>query len=256
MKHLLKLFVILATGIIFQGCSNDNLTPLYGQEIPGKIIIRAYSALQDSLQVISNGKALTTGGTDAFKGTLARDFEFVYYGNQSKNIDIVNKSTGAVLQSYTFAPKTETDTLSFYANDGIWINNVLSSPPGTLSGSGRTGYRFIFPTLNRYSNSGYTGTVDAIIKKVNGEVLGVAENIGTSSFSNFVEFAYTPPPILNIELVKHGTTQSYMGSQPVTLQIVMQNNRSRLIVLNEKANESGAFTGVEGTINLADYFNY
>ena len=98
--------------------------------------------------------------------------------------------------------------------------------------------------------------MDAIIKKVNGQLLGVAENISKDSFSTFVEFPYGSPPILNIELVKHGTTESYVSGQKVLVQIVMQNNKSRLIVLDEKANENGTFTGVDGTLNLVDLFDF
>ncbi|MFL9844859.1 hypothetical protein [Flavobacterium rhizosphaerae] len=256
MKNMFKLLFVFAFAIIlFTGC-NDDLTPVYEEQYPGKIVIRGYNALTDSLQVTANGELLEINNELAFTGTISKDYQFVFYNNQAETISILNKQTGEVLTSYTFTSGNISDTLSFYYNDGIFLNDVLSYKPGVLSATGRTGYRFIFPTLNRYSNSGYNGALDAIIKKVNGEVLGVAENITKESFSTFVEFAYAPPPIINIELVKHGTTEPYITGQPVVVQLVMQNNKSGLIVLNETANENGAFSGVDATINLVDYFNY
>ncbi|MGA9639357.1 MAG: hypothetical protein WBQ70_12755, partial [Flavobacterium sp.] len=121
---------------------------------------------------------------------------------------------------------------------------------------GKTGYKFIFPTMNRFSKSGYEGTLDAIIKSLNGVVLGKAENITKEAFSTYVEFNYAPPPIINVELVKHGTTESYRTGQSVIVQLSVQNNKTRLIVLDEKANTDGSFKNVEGTINLVDYFTY
>jgi len=110
--------------------------------------------------------------------------------------------------------------------------------------------------MNRYSNSGYNGAIDAIIKKPNGQVLGVAENITKDNFSNFVEFAFAPPPIFTVQLIKHGTNESYVTGQEIIVQMAMQNNKSRLIVLDEKTNENGIFSGVDGSVNLVDYFDF
>ena len=238
-------------------CSNDTLTPVYGgeQEI-GKVVISSYSALEDSLQIVADGKVLEIQDRDAFTGEIATDYDFVFYENKTEKIDIINKATGETLKSYNFTTEKPTDTISFFVSDGIWIEDMINNKPGVLSATGKTGYRFIFPTMNRYSNSGYNGPVDAIIKKINGQLLGVAENITKDNFSDYIEFAFAPPPILNIELVKHGTTEPYINGQQVIFQMVMQNNKSKLILLNEKANESGTFTGVEGNINMADYFDF
>lgn len=241
---------------LLSGCINEDLVPLYGEQQAGKVVIRSYNALEDSLQVRAGGKILEIGTRNAFTGKIVTDYEFVFYENKIEKIDILNKTTGETLKSYNFTASMPTDTLSFYTADGIWIDNVLNNKPGVLTATGRVGYRFIFPTLNRYSNSGYNGTVDALIKKINGQLLGVVENIPQDKFSAFIELAYAPSPILNIELVKHGTTESYVAGQQVVVQMVMQNNKSRLIVLNEKVNESGAFGGVSGTINLADHFDF
>lgn len=252
--NTILLFSLLAT--LFTGCANEDMTPIYGEQVAGKVVIRGYNALQDSIQVVANGEPLLIDEHDAFIGEITKDYEFVYYDNQSENIDIINKATGETLQSYSFTADTAIDTLSFYHKDGIWLDDVLSFEPGVLSGTGQTGYKFIFPTMNRYSNSGYDGAIDAIIRKTNGQELGVAENITKDSFSTFVEFAFSSPPILNVELVKHGTTESYISGQQVIVQMVMQNNKSRLIVLDEKIDESGVFSGVNGTINLVDYFDF
>lgn len=257
MKNTIKsilLFFLLV--LLFAACASENMTPLYGEEMAGKVVIRSYNALEDSLQIVVEGKIQEIGARDAFTGKIVTDYEFVFYDNKTEHIDIVNKTTGEMLKSYSFRPDTPIDTLSFYSMDGIWIENVLANKPGVLSATGSVGYRFIFPAMNRYSKSGYDGPVDAIIRKVNGQLMGVVENIGKDNFSDFIEFAYAPPPILNIELVKHGTTESYVTGQQVIVQMVMQNNKSRLIVLEEKADESGTFTGVNGTLNLVDYFDF
>lgn len=256
MKIIKSILPFSLLAFLFMGCANEDMAPLYGQQEAGKVVIRSYSALEDSLQVIADGKILEIGTQTAFTGRIATDYEFVFYDNKAEHLDIINKTTGETLKSYSFTPDTPIDTLSFYTMEGMWIENVLDNKPGVLSATGRVGYRFIFPTMNRYSNSGYNGTVDAIIKKTNGQLLGVVENIGKDNFSSFIEFAYAPPPILNVELVKHGTTESYVTGQQVIVQMVMQNNKSRLIVLDEKVNESGVFAGVNGTLNLADYFDF
>ncbi|TRW27237.1 hypothetical protein FMM05_00955 [Flavobacterium zepuense] len=255
-KFFSTLVLLVLLSSLVTGCGNDDLTPLYEEQSPGKIVIRGYSALQDSIQVFANGELLEIGEQNAFKGDIITDYEFVFYNKKTEALEIVNKVSGSVLHSYSFPATTPIDTLSFYVKEGIWIDNVLAFQPGTLTATGRTGYRFIFPTLNRYSNSGYDGPIDAIIKKTNGQVLGISQNITKEGFSTFAEFAFAPPPVINVELVKHGTTESYITGQQVIVQMVMQNNKSRLIVLDEKANESGAFSGVEGTINLVDYFDF
>ncbi|ALM47841.1 hypothetical protein AMR72_02365 [Flavobacterium psychrophilum] len=257
MKNILKkLIPCLLFAVFVTACTNENMALQYPEGIEGKVVIRSYNAMQDSLQINAGGKFLQINKKDAFKGKIVTDYQFVFYNNAERHINIINKATGDILQSYTFTTKKPIDTLSFYGKENIWVENVMSNPPGALSSTGQTGYRFTFPTLNRFSNSGYDGPLDAIIKKVNGQVLGIAENITKDSFSTFLEFPYGSPPILNIELVKHGTTESYVSGQKVLVQIVMQNNKSRLIVLDEKANENGIFTGVDGTLNLVDFFDF
>lgn len=257
MKNIFKTTsLVLVLAAFFLSCSNEDLKPLYEEQVAGKIVIRAYSALKDSVQVVVNGKILKIGNKDTFTGKIIKDYEFVYYDNKTENIDIINKVTGTTLRSYSFKVSSPNDTLSFYVKDGIYIDNVLSFKPGKLSATGNTGYKFIFPTMNRYSNSGYNGPIDGIIKKLNGEILGVAENITKDSFSNFVEFAFAPPPIFTVQLVKHGTNESYVTGQEVIVQMVMQNNKSRLIILDEKTNENDVFSGVDGSANLVDYFDF
>lgn len=52
------------------------------------------------------------------------------------------------------------------------------------------------------------------------------------------------------------TNESYVTEQEVIVQMVMQNNKSRLIILDETTNENGAFSGVDGSVNLVDYFDF
>lgn len=257
MKNTFKRLLLVASVFLtLISCTNDALTPIYGVEQAGKVVVMSYNGLQDSLQVIADGKPLKIQTHDAFLGKIIAEYNFVFYDHKVEQIDIVNKATGEILKTYNFTTEKPTDTISFYAKESIWIDNMMRNKPGVLTATGRTGYRFVFPTMNRYSNSGYEGPVDAIIKKVNGQVLGVAENITKENFSDYLEFAFAPPPIITIELVKHGTTESYIAGQPVVIQAVMQNNKSRLVMLDEKANESGVFTGVDANTNLVDYFDF
>lgn len=249
------LFTILT--ILFVACTNENLTPLYGEQEPGKVVVKSYNAMEkDSVQLVANGAVKKIGKKDAFVKKIVDNYEFVFYENKVENIEIVTKATGKILRTYSYTVNKTIDTLSFYYNDGIWIDNVVRNNPGKLSTTNNTGYRFIFPTMNRYSNSGYNGAIDVIIRNYGGQVVGVAENITKERFSNFVEFVYSTPSVLNIELVKHGTKESYITGKPVIIQIGMQRNKSKLIVLDEKADVNGVFNKVEATINLADHFDF
>ena len=238
-------------------CTNENLTPLHGEQQPGKVVIKSYDAMEkDSVQFIINGVIKKTGKKDAFIKKIVDNYEFVFYDNKTENIEVVNKASGKILKTYSYTVDKPIDTLSFYYNEGIWLDNVVKNKPGKLSNTNNTGYRFVFPTMNRYSNSGYDGPIDVIIRNYGGQVVGLAENITKDRFSNYVEFAYSTPSVLNIELVKHGTNESYIAGKKIIIQIGMQKNKSKIIVLDEKADTSGAFNKVEGTINLVDLFDF
>lgn len=257
MKNTVKrIFVFLIPVLFFTACANEDLIPVYQEQKAGKVVIRGYNAMLDSVQIAIDGKFLVMDKKDAFVKKIVKDYEFVFYDNNVKTIDVINKVSKKVLKSYIFTTSKPIDTLSFYTRQNIWIPNVLSYKPGLLNATGRTGYRFIFPTFNLYSNSGYTGSVDAVIKKMNGEIIGIAKNINKDGFNSFLEFSYVAPPIINVELVKHGTNESYVSGMQVKFQIALQNNKSKLVVLDEKANEAGIFSGVEGNINLVDYFTF
>jgi hypothetical protein len=245
------LFLLLTTAFI--ACQGD-MEPTYQQQEVGKVVIRGY-ALNDSVQVEAN-KFLEINDKDTFIGSINMDYDFVYYDQQDETINVLDKKSGSTLHTNVFTTEKVTDTLSFFYTSDYYIDNVLSYKPGTLSQTGYAGFRFIFPTYNRYSNSGYTGMLDGIIRKVNGEQLAVAQNISQDSASDFVEFPYGAPPVLKMELVKHGTTESYVSGKQVFVSLVMQANKSQVVVLDEKKDENGAFSGVNGSINLTDYFEY
>lgn len=249
---LLSLLAVALTS-----CTNEELTPIYKQQEAGKVIISSYSALPDSVQIFADGKILKIGNRDTFKGRIKGEYDFVFYESKLENISIINKASGETIKSYSFSVAKPKDTISFYASQDTWIENMLRNRPGILStANGNTGYRFIFPTMNKHSKSGYIGPVDAIIRKANGQILAVAKNITKEGFSEFVEFPFAPPPILNVEIVKHNTAESYIQGQSVIFQMIMQNNKSKLIMINEKSNSSGAFSGIDANINMTDYFDY
>lgn len=255
MKKLLLETAVFCILLILTACVNEDLTPIYGPQEPGKIVLRGYNAAADSIHISINGEFLELNDKDAFVNEISKDHGFVFYDNEAKNIAIISQATGDTLQSYTFTTQQPIDTLSFYIKPDFYIDGVLSFTPGVLSATGQTGYRFIFPTQGLYSNGDYDGPLDGIIRKTNGQQLGVVENITKTSFSTFSEFPFSAPPILKMELVKHGTTESYINGQQVFVTMVMASNKSRLVILEEVAAE-GAFSGVNGTIDLVDFFDF
>jgi len=259
MKNILtRVLILCIITTLFTACSNDNMVPYYGTETnkPGKITISGYSAVNDSLQITANGKLLEIGNDkkNAFVKKIEKNYDFVYFGDEEKTIEITNKITKEVLHTYHFTAQNPKDTISFFAKENLWIDKISSVRLGVLSKTGNSGYKFIFPNQNKYSKSSYQGNLDGIIRKINGQVLGVIENINKEQFSPFIEFTYSSPPTILMELVKHGTTESYIPGQKIIVNMTMTNNKSKLIVLEEKSNANGVFSGVDGTLNLTDYF--
>ncbi len=261
MKNILTRVLIFSIIIaFFESCTNDELIPYYGTEtnLPGKVVITGYSALNDSIQINVNGKLIEIGKEKdkktAFSKKIETEYQFVYFGDKSKTFEITDKATKKVLHSYNFTAKKTIDTISFFAKENIWIENISAIKPGVLSKTGNTGYKFIFPTQNLYSKSGYEGNLDGILRKINGQIIGVVENINKQKFSAFIEFTYSSPPTIIMELVKHGTTESYIPGQKITVLITTSINKSKLIVLDEKKDANGAFAGIDGNVNLVDYF--
>jgi hypothetical protein len=259
MKNILTRLLILSIIItFFESCANDELTPYYGIEKnqPGKVVITGYSALNDSIQITVNGKPIEIGKDKktAFTKKIETEYQFVYYGDKIKTLEIINKNTKQQLRAYNFTIQKPIDTISFFAKENVWIDKIGSIKPEVLSKPGLNGYKFIFPTKNKYSNSGYEGKLDGIIRKINGQVLGVVENIDKDQFSSFIEFPFSSPPTIIMELVKHGTKESYIPGKKITVLLTMSINKSKLIVLEEKQDASGAFSGIDGNLNMVDYF--
>ena len=258
MNLLPKLFVFLILITLVTSCSTDEKLPFYSNETnqPGRVTISGYSALNDSLQVRVNDKIIEINKDKktAFVKKIEKEYDFVYFGSQGKTISILNKNTKAVLHTYQFNAQKVKDTISFFAKENLWIDNISRIKPGVLSKTANSGYKFIFPNQNVYSKNSYTGNLDGIIRKINGQVLGTVENINKEKFSSFIEFPFSSPPTILMELVKHGTTESYIPGQKVTVIMTMSVNKSKLIVLEEKLDANGNFSGVEGTLNLTDYF--
>mgnify|MGYP006168515791 CR=1 FL=1 len=249
-----KLSMVLFLSPLLFSCE-ETLIPQDQPQAPGSVFISAY-VQTDSIRIMANGDNLIIDDQEIFSNRITKDYKYVYYNHQSETIEIINNETQDIMRKYEFTEENSADTLSFFYKPGIWIEDVLSSKPGTLNQSGYTGYRFIFPNMNRYSNSGYEGPLDGIISKITGQQLGIVENIDKETFSTFLEFPYTMPPIIKMRLVKHGTTESYISGQTIEVQMVMQNNKSCLIVLEETVDSNGNFSGVNGTIDLTNYFDY
>jgi hypothetical protein len=180
----------------------------------------------------------------------------VIYENEPKNVVITNKRSKETLHSYQITGEKDIDTISFYTKKDLWVDNVLSTKPGVLTKTGNAGFKFIFPTLNRYSASGYNGKLDGIMRKLDGETVGIVKNIGKEEYSSFVEFPASLPPIIKMELVKHGTTESYIAGKQIFVVMLMTKDKSRLIVLDEKKADNGQFSGIDASLNLVDFFDF
>ncbi|WP_281234036.1 hypothetical protein [Flavobacterium gelatinilyticum] len=257
MGNKITALLFLSMVLLFSGaCTNDELTPYYKEQTPAKAVIRGYSALADSLQIKADGKIIKFGTKDAFTKKVSIDYDFVFYEEGVKNIEISNKVTKEIIHTYKLTKQNTVDTLSFFVRPNLYVDEVLSEKPGVVTKTGNTGFKFIFPTMNQYSKSGYNGKLDGIMRKVTGEVLGVAKNIGNSGYSDFIEVEASLPPIIRMELVKSGTTESYIKDKKVNVTMLMLANKSGLIVLDEKKNADGAFSNVEGTLNMVDYFDF
>lgn len=249
----LLFFAIL--GFLFTDCANEDMELQYRDGYRGRIVLIGYNAMADSLEITANGEKLEIDDYNAFVSDIMLDHWFAFYDGEAENIAVINKATGDTLHKYSSTFENPVDTISFYSKPNFYIDDVLSFAPGQLNATGQTGYRFIFPTQGFYSN-GYDGPLDGIIRKTNGQILGIVENITKTDFSSFAEFAFGPPPIIKMELVKHGTTESYIEGQQVFVTMVMANNKSRLVVLEEVTGDDGSFSEVNGTIDLVDFFEY
>jgi hypothetical protein len=262
MKYsIAKVFFFSVILTVFGACASDELTPYYDQRTqePGKVVIQGYNAMIDSVQIAVNGKIVEIGkgkNNTAFVKKIEKNYEFVFFENEVKTFVITNKRTKVILGTYQFTTQEPNSSLYFYVKEDLWLDSAEFLKPGTLSQSGYAGFKFIFPSVNKYSAAGYTGSLDGIITKNNGQLLGVAENINKSTPGSFIEFPYSTPTGIKMELVKHGTTESYIPGKKVIVSLTMTNNKSKYIVLEEKQDLNGAFSGVEGVINLADYFSF
>ncbi|WP_291286643.1 hypothetical protein [Flavobacterium sp.] len=260
-NKIAKAFFLSVVLALLGACANDELTPYYDQrkrEI-GKIVIHGYNALSDSIQMTVNGKLIEIGNeknNTAFVKKIEKEHDFVFFNDEVKTLVITNKKTSQILGTYLFTNRTPVSSLYFYAKENLWIDDVSFLKPGTLSQTGYAGFKFIFPSLNKYSGSTYKGALDGIITKSNGQVLGIVKNISKDAPSDFIEFPFSTPAAIKMELVKHDTKESYITGQKVIVAMTMTNNKSKLIILEEEQDVNGKFSGVGGVINLADYFTF
>lgn len=269
-KNIAKITLGLCIGLNFIACSN---TDLEEQTLPllGKVTVEGF-ALDISVQVKEDGTLLQEAGSSEnteFTEDVILNFEFTHT-NQPKIIELLSyqddKQTS--LKNYSIDPPEEAQTelgenafstfdkITFFLTPDMLLDDVFQHSPGVLTNPDNVGYKFMFPTINRISKSGYEGTLDAIITSFRGQELGVVENINTETFSNFIELPYGAPPFIYIELVKHGTTESYISGETIKIRKIIKKNTSGLIVLNEVANDDGSFKEVSTSIDLTTYFNY
>ena len=251
---LVRAVFFTMTVLFFSSCEDHELLPYYPTQEIGEITIIGYAA--DSININANGEPLLFEEKDVFIKDITEFYDFISYDNEDEVLDIKDYQAGEIVHTYRYTNAAPIDTISFFYKKDYFIDKVLSYKKGTLSQTGRTGYKFIFPNMGQYSGSIYEGTLDGIIRSINGQILGVVQNIKKDDFSLFVEFPFGPPPVVRMELVKHGTNAPYIEGQQILVEMVMQNNKSKMIVLEETLDESNTFKGVTGSIDLTQYFDF
>lgn len=244
-------------------CEKDLLTPQDELQSPGEVIIKGY-AQTDTLYIVGGGTdTLEVNGNKKLIGGIEANHRFVYFNRTSEHVSIIKK-TGEGLKSYDLGPGQKSEIFSFFHKPGIWLDDVLEAQPGTLSQENHAGLKLIFPNMNTHSNSGYQGGVDAVLSRFpSGEHIATIENVGDKSFSSFVEFAFSIDPgspvipVITLELVKHGTTESYLpGNEPLTTLISIQPGDSKLVLIEEGVDLTGAFDGIHAFVDLTQLFDY
>ncbi len=272
-KINLKIVLGLCMVLSIISCENDDLKEEnYLSSRPGKLFIEGY-AKNDTIQVTVDDVLITDINGDKinteFTKKVSIETSFIYQ-NTSKTVKFFSYfgKKRTELKSFRLNPPEDQpqfgdnieneNIMTFFAAPGIFIDNVYQYNPGVFSDASidQVGFKFIFPAMNYISKSDYKGKLDAIITSFRGTELGVVENIGADSFSDFIEFPFTAPPFVFIELVKHGTKESYIPGETVKIRKAIKKNTSGLIVLNEEGNEDGSFKEVKATIDLTEYFDY
>ncbi len=266
MKHILSITACILVGLVlFQSCEKDLEENEYNFGFEGTIFFNSYAVKGDTLQVVVNDSVYST----TFSLLKSFEYGFVkYYGvEKDLKVSIVNQNTLDTVHTYNFSfvddeGQVAIDTTSFYyKSNGTFIDNAMDIEAGTLSdSSNNVGLWFIFPNMNYYSHSSYEGTVDVIIADwLTGEAIDTAENVGADAFGDFVEFSYSSAilaGLVNLQIVKHGTGESYLddGSDVTIEKWQTIQATSKLIVLEESADDNGSFEGLEANIDLATVF--
>lgn len=251
------------------GCNNALEVQETNFGLVGEISIQGYvlSNNADSVRIKINNKILEINEDSVFTKSIQNEYEFVNYYDKviPRNIQVISHLSEEVLEEKEFiynnaAVSEILDTVSFfYKAPSIFISDVYKDRPGKLTANNYMGYRFRFPNMNYYSKSGYDGTLDAVITTFLGVPLATAENINPETFSAYVEFdtSLAIPPLLNLEIVKHGTAESYLSDgSPIKIVLPVESGKSKLVLLEETVDASGNFTGVSASTDLRNYFNY
>ncbi len=261
-KSVLKISLSLALLFGVIACQSD-LEPQDHSDVAGTFVIKGYAT--DTVYLKVGDMFLENREETKFIKEIDLEYKFVYQNGEAQSIDVLSNESGEEIITYSFTAEAPTldnyitrNTIAFLYTPDFLMKNVYNFEPGELSASGNVGYKFMFPAMNKISNSGYIGALDGIITNyVTKEQLAVVENITTDNFSDFVEFPYSSPNIIEMELVKHGTTESYVEGETIIVQMIMKKSKSRLIVLNETSdsNEAKGFR-VTGNMDLTSYFDY
>lgn len=245
MKNIIAL--VLFT-ILFSCTDNDMMQPYDKAQKAADINVKGYSS-PDVLQLRLNGSPVAINGNTSYKDKIETQIKFVLDEGETDELGIYNNQTGAQIAKYTINYDNSEDykNLYFFNLPGIFLKTYAVKPQVNL---GKVGFEFIFPNLGEFSGSTLT-QVKGVLKRENGVVLAEFDNIGKDNFTSvkIYNFFSAAAPVY-LELYKPGTTEPYMGSNPIQVKI-KQDIGANMIVIQEKM-ENGVWV-VKGEIDVADY---
>lgn len=243
-----KAIVFIMGLFVLAACEGELSDSIDAAQKPGVVKIKGYSS-PHAVQIRLNGEPVLINQQSSYTGNIETTVQFVADRGQDDLLGIYDTETGSELAKYeiTYDNVYDYKELYFFNLPDIFLETYAVKPVVNI---GKVGFVFLFPNLGEFSGSELE-TVKGVLKRENGTVLAEFANIGKENFSelkiyNF--FSNTAPVFL--ELYKPGTTEPYMGSSPIRVQII-QTVGANMIVLQEKV-ENGNVV-VKGDIDIADY---
>lgn len=243
-----RILVLALLMLAISSCENELTKEFDVAQKAGTVNIKGFST-PGAVELRFNNEPVLINGSSFYSDNIETTLRFVVDKGESDVLSIYDNETGNERAKYEITYDNIADYKDFYFFNlpDIFLEVYAVKPPVNL---GKVGFVFLFPNLGEYS--GYDlENVKGVLKKENGTVLATFENIGKDDFSELKVYSFfsnTAPVFL--ELYKPGTTEPYIGTTPIQVQII-QTIGANMIVLQEKL-ENGMVV-IKGDIDVADY---